>query len=230
MAIRSDRKREVKSRSAVRFGFNPNAAAIALHDSLADGQSDSRAGILFARMQTLEDAEDPFTVLRFDSDSVVSDCELPGAVIPFGRDANLGIDAGPPVFNRVSDQILKKDLQVREIHRQVRKHSGMDFGMTFRDGGGQIGQRRLQRNVRVYGLDGRIVAGGSCVIEKVTDELLHSPRARAQKFEVLNFGPRELLAAAVFEKLAVNLDTAQRFLQIVAGGIGELLEIHVGRA
>ena len=42
-----------------------------LDDLLADGQSDAGAGKLFALVQPLEHAENPFEVLRVDSQAVV---------------------------------------------------------------------------------------------------------------------------------------------------------------
>ena len=43
--------------------LDPDASAVPLDDLLADGQADAGAGVLVARVQALEDDEDPLRVL-----------------------------------------------------------------------------------------------------------------------------------------------------------------------
>ena len=48
--------REIEGGALSGFGLHPDAAAVALHDLLADRQADAGAGVLVAAVQALEDA------------------------------------------------------------------------------------------------------------------------------------------------------------------------------
>ena len=86
--------------------FDRDAAAVPLDDLLADGQPDAGAGVLGACVQPLKHAEDPFEVLWFDAQAVVSHREGPlRAAILGGRDVDLGIRA--LVLDGVGDEILE---------------------------------------------------------------------------------------------------------------------------
>ena len=67
----------MERRALPRFRFHPDASAVAVHDSLANGQTDARARILLAAVQTLEDEEDAFLVFGVDADAVVAHGEVP---------------------------------------------------------------------------------------------------------------------------------------------------------
>src|SRR5699024_5067017 len=54
------------------YGFiQPDTTTVELDDLLAHCQTDTGTGVFFASVQPLEDHEDSFRVLRFDTDSVV---------------------------------------------------------------------------------------------------------------------------------------------------------------
>src|SRR5258706_424121 len=67
-----------KGRPAARLGFDPDAPAMPLDDSFANGQPDARARILPAAVQTLEDDEYALEVMSFDADALVPHGEAPG--------------------------------------------------------------------------------------------------------------------------------------------------------
>src|SRR5262249_51462177 len=77
------RNREKERRPLPRLPLDPDAAAVALHDPLADRQADARAGVLGAAVQPLEDEKDPLAVLRLDADAVIPHGEEP--LRPLGR-------------------------------------------------------------------------------------------------------------------------------------------------
>src|SRR5205823_7417210 len=60
-----------------RLGLHPDAAAVALHDLLADRQPNARAGILVATMQPLEGDEDALGTRRVDAYAVVAHVDQP---------------------------------------------------------------------------------------------------------------------------------------------------------
>src|ERR1700742_2320824 len=65
-------------------GVQPHAAAVVLDDLAAHGEPDARALEARARMQALEDDEDPLGVLGVDPDAVVRHAEAPDAVVALG--------------------------------------------------------------------------------------------------------------------------------------------------
>src|SRR5664279_4317507 len=79
-----------------------------LNDLLADGQSYTGAGELFAFVQPLEHAKNSFEVPRIDSQSVVLHREYPFLRAILGRgDVYLG-NSGALVFDGVADKVLKQ--------------------------------------------------------------------------------------------------------------------------
>src|SRR2546430_1702399 len=68
----ADRGQREKERGALaRLRLDPDAAAVALDDLLADREPDPRARVLVLPVQPLENDEDPLEVLRVDADAVV---------------------------------------------------------------------------------------------------------------------------------------------------------------
>ena len=84
----SNRKSEKERRSLVQFGFDPDAAPVALNHSLANCETDARAGNLFA-MKSFEHTEDFFMVLRSNPNAVVGHRKTPNAILLFGRNLNV---------------------------------------------------------------------------------------------------------------------------------------------
>ena len=64
--------------------------------------------------------------------------------------------------------------------------------------------------------------------QQVVDEHLHALGAVDGECDVLDAALVELVAVALLEQLAERRDLAQRFLQVVRGDVGELLEFGVG--
>ena len=85
------RQGEAKSGALPELRLDRDVAAVPLDDLLADRQPDAGAGELFALVQPLEHAEDPFEILRVDAEAVVLDREHPFlAAVPGGGDVDLG--------------------------------------------------------------------------------------------------------------------------------------------
>ena len=107
------------------IGFRPHLSAVAFDDPLAQGQSDASARNL-GTVQAFEDTENPIGVLHGKTNAIVSHCKLPkrplGACLNFNPRRNFR----RPVFDGVTDQVLKelntlvpipgKDRQVRIAH------------------------------------------------------------------------------------------------------------------
>src|SRR5947207_1973617 len=66
-----ERKREVEGGAFVWKGFGPNAAAVALHDSLYDGQSKTGAFNSGVFMQSAEWLEQHLFILLVEADAVI---------------------------------------------------------------------------------------------------------------------------------------------------------------
>src|ERR1700688_4251477 len=78
------RDREAKRGSASRRRLDPNAPAVPFDDFLANGQTDTRAGILGLGMKPLKDHEDAVGVLLRDADAVIANRDLPVVPVPLG--------------------------------------------------------------------------------------------------------------------------------------------------
>src|ERR1039458_10476459 len=108
--VTSNGNREVKRGAAPGLRFHPDATPTALHDLLADGQPDARAGVLFVGVQPLEDREDTLGILGLDSDAVIADGKNPFISLLLGRNVNPGrLDVE---LDGVPDQVLK------QLHQQ----------------------------------------------------------------------------------------------------------------
>jgi hypothetical protein len=88
--------------------FDRDTAAVALDDFLADGQPDASASELIPFVQPLEHAENPFEVLRIDSQAVVFYREVPflAAILDGGN-----VYAGHSQFlvlDGIANEILKQ--------------------------------------------------------------------------------------------------------------------------
>ena len=97
--------------------FDPDPAAQSLEHFLADGQADARTLKLFAAVQTLEQNEDPFKVLRLDPQAVIAHAEDPFPVtVTRDRDMNAG-GVGTAVLDCVADEVLKDLGQLGVVRR-----------------------------------------------------------------------------------------------------------------
>ena len=68
-----------------RFGFSPDSAAVALHDSPADSEPQPGARV-FLFMEAFEKSEDALRVLLCKTDAVVRETDEPGiAIAPGGN-------------------------------------------------------------------------------------------------------------------------------------------------
>jgi hypothetical protein len=100
------------------FGLHPYAAPVALHNLFANRQTNPRARIFLAPMQTLEDHEDPVKILRVDADSVIANAQLPSSLLAPGRDMNSGCFVRPPELDSIAEQILEELRQLRSVGYQ----------------------------------------------------------------------------------------------------------------
>src|SRR2546423_13187731 len=71
------REGELKRRALTDAGLGPDTAAMAFDGLLADGQADSRAGILGCRVRALKDAKDALGIGGVHADTVVAHGEDP---------------------------------------------------------------------------------------------------------------------------------------------------------
>src|ERR1017187_8102088 len=98
--------------------FDPDAPAVLFDDPFTNGQPDAGTGNVFA-MQSLEDAEDAFAVLRIDADAVVAHLNQPVVRTANCRNMNFRRHAGPGVFDPVADEVLEQLNQLDVIGVQT---------------------------------------------------------------------------------------------------------------
>src|SRR3569833_498399 len=79
---------ETKRRAAPSFGVHPDGATMALHDLLADSETDPSPWIFVACVESLKQNEDALGVLGLDANAVVAHGELPQRAVSLGRDVD----------------------------------------------------------------------------------------------------------------------------------------------
>ena len=79
---------------------------MALDDFFANRQTDARARIFAARVQPLENGEDPVGKARLDADAVIRDRENPMIPLDLGGDANAWRSVVAKL-DGVAEQVLK---------------------------------------------------------------------------------------------------------------------------
>src|SRR5271165_274312 len=97
------RNGEMEDGTCSRFRLHPHPATVPLHNLLADSQADTRARILLAAMQALENNEDPVKVLGGNANAVIAYAELPGAVLPCRGNVNAGRFLRPPELDGIAE-------------------------------------------------------------------------------------------------------------------------------
>src|SRR5262249_53757307 len=84
---RRDGKSECERRTAPGLGPGPDAAAVTLDDFATNREAETRPGV-FPAMDAMVYIEDPFGVLRAESDTVVAHADKPFAACLFGDDSD----------------------------------------------------------------------------------------------------------------------------------------------
>src|SRR5579875_825761 len=226
----SERDGEAENRSCSGFGFHPNSAMVSLHNPLADGESNAGSGILVSTVQTFEQSKDVLLVLGREADAVVLHRHDPGSGLARGADMNPRGAVPMTVFYGVADEILKKLAQVRGVQAQRRKRIVSHPGPALGDGSAQIRQAGLKTFQRVGRLLRRIQARHLSICEKIAEQHLHARGAGPQILQELQGLAVQPAAVSAAEQFSVDFDAAQRLLQVVADGIGELFQILIGAA
>lgn len=187
---------------------------MSLDDFAGDRKADSRAWNVSSN-QPLEDAENPFGILRFYANSVVADVELPELTFPVSRDVNTRRFLGSKLY-RIGEQVLK---QGSELHLV-----GEYFGHFIpRYGCARllchavyIHQRPLQNSGGLRGFEARFVfTAGLRVGEDILEQLPHAAGAIHNKGNEVIRVCIELALVAAREQLGIVANRAQRLLQVV---------------
>src|SRR5215472_7189322 len=197
-------------------------------DLPAQRQADASPRIGVTGMQPLEYHEDPLPVSRFDPDSVVLAGELPLAAVLLGGETDDRGHINTAELDRVAHQ-------VREQLYQQRPVSGDHGQPVDGDGGVAVLYRGLELRHRLAGdlveVDRAEVSTGLTDArerEQVVDQALHALRAIDRVGDVLPGSLVELVGVPRLKHLAETGHFAQRFLQVMGGDVGELLEFPVG--
>jgi hypothetical protein len=108
-------------------------SAVALHNLLADRQTNPGTSILLPAVKPLKDDENPLGILRGDANPIVADGKNPPVAVSAGRDMDAG-RLGSAELDGVSDQVLKQLDQLEVICHQCGKGIMSDEGPVFLDG------------------------------------------------------------------------------------------------
>src|SRR3990172_2597332 len=221
------REGEQEARARARPGLDPDPAAMALDDLLADGEADAGARVLGARVQPPEDDEDPFPVLRVDADPVVAHREEPLLLARQAGDVDRGSLVGPAELDGVSDEILEHLREAGGVHAEGWERAAGDHRVALLDRGAQVLQRLIEHRARVDERRWFVDPPDAGELEQAADERLHALRALDRVVDVLLRLRVHLPGVALLEELHVARDHPERFLQVVRCNVRELLELRV---
>lgn len=115
-ALLPDGQDDTEACTLARGAFHFDPAMVALYDLGTDGQPETRAFKLRAPVQALERLKDPFYMIQIQSDPVILDVHsYTGWQMmrqSFRADKHLRWNTGPVELQRVSNQVLKKVLNL----------------------------------------------------------------------------------------------------------------------
>ena len=120
--VNAGREREAESRAFFEFRGYPDAPAVKLDDSLADGQTDARSRILLP-VDLVKNLENSLELFRLDTDAVVLDGKLPAVAVRGRADLNDGRSL-PAKLDGVLEEILE------ELDQLVRTPGIVGMGWT----------------------------------------------------------------------------------------------------
>ena len=124
-------------------GFNPDSSAMLLKNPLTDSQTDARSFILSPTMEALKDQKDTVEILGIDANPIVGNGKNPFPILEAGGDMDFG-DTVAPVFDGVSDEVLKQLDQLRFDHDEGREGIVGDLRATILNGLAEIVQSFLK--------------------------------------------------------------------------------------
>lgn len=197
-----------------------------LHDLLADRQPDAGTDGRRRGVEPLEDHEDPVEVAGLDADAVVLDGEVPVLPLAPGRDPDAGRPPAP-VREGVLDEVPEQLRELGGVGVNRREPLGRDLGPGLGDllpqGLEGLGEGRCGVGER----EAPAAAADAGVGEEPLDQLLHPAGVLGGDPDVGVGGRVELSAVVRSQPLHEGGDHPERFLQVVAGDVGELLEVPV---
>ena len=124
-------QREIERSSLIDLRFDPDPAAVALDDPLADRKANPRAGDR-PPVQPLEDPKNDLVICGCDSDPVISEGKPPHAIL-----VDCGnMDARCPlstILEGVTDQVLEKLNEMGLVSEDDGQVIAGDAGLVFLD-------------------------------------------------------------------------------------------------
>ena len=208
--------------------LHPNAPAVAMNDLLADREADTCATVCVGRVQALEKSKDKVRVLGCNADSIVMNGYPPFGPIQVCANGNLR-SLLATIFDCIAYQVLKQLHEVHLMHEQVWEQTAMYGRSALLNRSFQIPQCTVQRQVSGYRRGRQIgnAANGLRIREQVSDKRVHAPSPLYRKGNILVCLRIEPTRIPAPDQITVQRDHAQRFSQVVGGGVGELLEIGI---
>src|SRR5215208_280047 len=208
--------------------FDPDPAAMALDDALADRKAHARPRVLVLAVEPLEHVEDPLSLVRIDADAVVAHRDDALAVDTLGADRDnrrlLAME-----LDRVADQVSEKSLELGRAPLHDRQLAfDLYAGSCLLDPRGERPERRIDD---LGELDAGRILGPRLkprVVEQVVDHRLH-PRGLVA--DVAQERPAllvERVAMALAEHPCIRRQQDQRLLQVVRRDVRELIELGIG--
>src|SRR5579883_3349642 len=189
--------REIEGGSFTFMRIDPDLAAVAFHDPLANGKPDACAGNALP-MQPLEHAEDLLVISGGDPHAIVFHRDPPQAVLAFRGDMNGGGSARLAVFHAVGDGVLQELNEMRLLPLDGRQAIAGDDGLGFLDCRLAILKHGLKNAIQINRVGGRLsIVRHLRIGEQVAQQFAHTLRARSNEFHTGGGFSRELAAIAL---------------------------------
>src|SRR5687768_3851013 len=215
--IGAPRQGEMEAGALAGTALGPDAAAVAGHDALHDGEPDAGARELVGAVQPLEYAEELSDVAHVEADAVVAHPVDAFRRLLAPADLDVRSRALAAVLERVADEVRPHLPQQPGVRVACGQRADVDGGIAAR--------QLLRHLAREAGHVDRALAEGeppeARKIEQVVDELPHVPAARAHHAEQAPALRVEARAVVLFEDLGEAVDRPQRRAQVVRDRVAE---------
>lgn len=141
MALIGNGKKEGGALPELRL--DPDMTAVALDDFLAQCQANTRARVAAARVQTLENDKNPFSILWGNAHAIIAHRKHPGAIAMLGPDMD-DRRLRAAEFQRVAEEVLEYLEQLCRVSHDRRQWPMRHAGLALLDSDRQVSLHVLE--------------------------------------------------------------------------------------
>ena len=207
------------------FRFDPDAPAVGFDDLLGNAQTGAGVFALIGGFESLKQTEYLLMVFPVNARTVVGHTELHPVLSCSGRDDDpaLGfVDTPHGILQETGHHLAQCPLR-----GDNRRTPGVHLHPNVRgdlDPADNAGNKGLHINSRGPALR----SSGASVVQHTVEQMQRAPRPPQQQVQLRHAGFIEALAVVGQQPFGQRGDASNRRLEIVRGGLGEILHLPVG--